>query len=626
MDKSEAQKRAIAHFKGACQVIAGPGSGKTTVITHRVLNLINDCGVSPSNILVITFTKMAAGEMKERFLKLAKEHGDEGFRVKDANRVTFGTFHAVFFTILKHAYNYTAANIVSEEQQRAAIHQSILNFHIDIEDENEFITQVLAEISKVKNDRINPEMYYSINCSENVFRGIYSDYSRMLSSNRLIDFDDMLVYCYELLSKRQDILAAWQNKYKYILIDEFQDINRVQYDVVKLLAGSGQNIFIVGDDDQSIYGFRGAKPAMMLNFSRDYKNAAQIKLDVNYRSSPQIVNAAKSVIEHNKARFDKNIRTINPDNEAVDIQRFEDVTEENSKIIENIRRSVGNGGRSYSDIAVLTRTNIGGRQLIGKLIEYNIPFITRDSIPNLYEHWIAGNIFAYIKMAMGSRERELFLKIMNKPKRYISRDMLMEENVDFTLLRQRYSDKAWMLERIDDLEGDLKVLSRCSPLAGINYIRRGIGYDCYLREYSREKHINEDELFGIIDEIQESAREFNTYEEWFEYIGEYTKELKQQLHMRKQAEDEYDAVTICTMHSSKGLEYEEVYIIDANEGVIPYSKAVLDEEIEEERRMFYVAMTRAKKKLHIFSVNERYNKKLEVSRFVEEIIQGMPAL
>ncbi len=619
MEKSEAQKRAIAHFKGACQVIAGPGSGKTTVITQRTLSLIKERNVSPSNILVITFTKMAAGEMKERFLKLAGINDKTGTCIKDADRVTFGTFHAVFFTILKHAYNYTAASIVREEQQREAIRQSISHYQIEVEDENEFITQILAEISKVKSEAIDPKLYYSINCSENVFRGIYADYARMLSQNRLIDFDDMLIYCYELLSKRPDILAAWQNKYKFILVDEFQDINRVQYDVVKLLAGREQNIFIVGDDDQSIYGFRGAKPEMMMNFNRDYDNVVQIRLDVNYRSTPQIVSAARAVIEQNKTRFGKDIRTFNPDGEAVDIQNFEDITAENVKIIENIRKSVGSGKLNYGDIAVLTRTNIGGRQLMGKFIEYNIPFVTRDSIPSLYEHWIAKNIFAYIRMSQGSRERELFLQVMNKPKRYISRDVLMEEEVDFTLLRQRYADRAWMVERIDDLEGDLKVLSRCSPLAGINYIRRGVGYDCYLREYAKERHISEDELFNVLDEMQESAREFNTYDEWFAYVSQYTAQLKQQAQQKSVKGIAQDAVTICTMHSSKGLEYDEVYIIDANEGVVPYTKAVLDEEIEEERRMFYVAMTRAKKMLHIYSVNERYNKSLDVSRFVKEI-------
>ena len=621
MNKSEAQIRAINHFNGPCQVIAGPGSGKTTVITHRTLSLIRDHGVSPSNILVITFTRMAAGEMKERFLRLAAKEDTAGRMTGEAGRVTFGTFHAVFFTILKHAYNYSAQNIVREEQQREAIRQSIARYQIETEDENEFISQLLAEISRVKSEGINPDMYYSINCSETVFRDIYRDYAHMLESNRLIDFDDMLVYCYELLSKRPDILKAWQNKFRYILVDEFQDINRMQYEVVKLLAGKTQNIFIVGDDDQSIYGFRGAKPEIMLNFERDFKNVMRIKLDVNYRSTPQIVNSARRVIEHNIKRFKKDIRTVNATGEPVDVRNFQDTIAENSAIVDMIRREVSAGKAAYSDIAVLTRTNIGGRQLMGKLIEYNIPFVTRDSIPNLYEHWIAKNIFAYIRLAMGSRSRDTFLQVMNRPKRYISRDMLMEEVVDFNILKSRYSDRDWMVERIADLEGDIKVLERCSPLAAVNYIRRAIGYDCYLREYSAERRISEDDLFAVIDELQESASQFNTYDEWFAYIEQYTEEIKTQTAKHYGRGADSNAVTICTMHSAKGLEYPEVFIIDANEGVTPYSKAALDEEIEEERRMFYVAMTRAKSRLHVYSVRERYNKTLEVSRFVKEILK-----
>lgn len=622
MDKSETQQRAVMHFTGPCQVIAGPGSGKTTVITHRTLRLIKECGVPPSNILVITFTRMAAAEMKERFLKLSAENTADSLSL-GADRVTFGTFHAVFFTILKHAYNYNASNIVSGEVQRETVRQSIRSLMLEADDEDELITGLLAEISRVKSDGINPDMYYSINCPEDVFRRIYNDYCRMLLQNRLIDFDDMLVYCYELLSKRPDVLAAWQNKYRFILVDEFQDINRIQYETVKLLAGSRQNIFIVGDDDQSIYSFRGARPDMMLNFIRDYDNAVQIRLDMNYRSTPQIAGAARRVIENNGKRFKKDIRTCGNDGDAVDICHFEDTASENMHIVDAIRKSVACGRRSYGDIAVLTRTNIGGRQLIGKFIEYNIPFTTRDNIPNLYEHRIARDILSYIRIAGGSRDRELFLRIMNKPKRYISRDVLMEEKIDFALLRRRYADKAWMVERIDNLESDLRVLSGCSPLAAVNYIRRGMGYDTYLREYAKEKRINEDDLFTVLMEVQESASEFNTYEEWFEYIEEYSKELKR-LSEKRSAAEKINAVSVCTMHGAKGLEYPEVYIIDANEGITPYSKAVLDEEIEEERRMFYVAMTRAKESLHIYSVSERYNKRLEVSRFVKEIGSSQP--
>lgn len=605
-----AQKQAIEHFKGPALVIAGPGSGKTTVITHRTKKLIQDHKVLPSNILVITFTKMAAREMKERFLKLMQ--GEDG--ENEAKRVTFGTFHAVFFTILKHAYNYSSSNIVSEEQQRDVIRQCIQKFSIEIEDENEFISQILSEISRVKSERIDPNVYYSINCSENDFRRLYAEYDKMLSRGNLIDFDDMLVYTFELLDKRPDILAVWQNKFQYILVDEFQDINKIQYDVVKLLAGSTANIFIVGDDDQSIYGFRGARPEMMQNFTRDFKNVKSIRLDINYRCSCNIVNAARAVIDNNKNRFAKDIRSNNENGDYIDLREFQDTSTENMAIVEILKKT-----NELKNVAILTRTNIGGRQVMGKLIEYNIPFVAKDSIPSLYEHWIAKNIFAYIRLALGDRQRSTFLQVMNKPKRYISRDMLMEDEIDFKLLCKRYEDKDWMVERIENLEGDLKVLSRCGPLAAINYIRRAIGYDCYLREYAKEHRINEEELFNILEEMQEASREFNTYDEWFAYIEEYNQKMFEQARKRQLGNGIQDAVTICTMHSAKGLEYDEVFIIDANEGVTPYNKAVLDEEIEEERRMFYVAMTRARKKLHIYSVKERYNKQLEPSRFVEEL-------
>lgn len=606
MGFNEGQISAINHNKGPALVLAGPGSGKTTVITMRTKKLIEDYGVSPSKILVITFTKMAANEMKERFCKLM---------ATDSVGVTFGTFHAVYFTILKHAYNYSAKNIIRQEQQRECIRNAIRKYTVDVEDENDFITSVLGEISKVKSEMIDPQLYYSINCPENTFRYIYEDYDRELKKNRLIDFDDMLVYCYELLDKRRDILAAWQNKYQYILVDEFQDINKVQYDVVRLLAEKYRNIFVVGDDDQSIYGFRGAKPEIMKKFTEDFSETIEIKLDINYRSTGNIVNLAKSVIDQNNNRFYKNSRTVNKNGDLVQVREFEDSADENACVVQGIRKYIEDNC-NYRDIAVLTRTNIGARQLMGKLIEYNIPFVTRDVIPNLYDHWIAQNIFSYLKLAMGNRDRSEFLKVMNKPKRYISRDSLTTPIVDFEELRKLYEDKDWMIERLDDFEGDLRLIKNMNPYAAINYIRRGIGYDDYLREYARERKINIEDLINVVSEIQEGAREFNTYSEWFRFIDGYTQELKEQ---SAKMGSTGDAVNLCTMHSSKGLEFKVVYIIDANEGVMPYSKAVLDAEIEEERRMFYVAMTRAKENLHVFYTNQKYNKKQEVSRFVTEM-------
>ena len=266
-------------------------------------------------------------------------------------------------------------------------------------------------------------------------------------------------------------------------------------------------------------------------------------------------------------------------------------------------------------MAVIFRTNTQPRLLVGRLMEYNIPFQMRDVIPNIFDHWIARNIFSYIKLGLGNRDRNMFLQIMNKPKRYISRDSI-GSTVDFEELRKLYEDKDWMVERLDDLENNLLMLNRMNPFAAINYIRRGIGYDDYLKEYANERQINVDDLFNTISEIQESSREFNTYSEWFKYIEDYTAEFKE---MSAKKTHITDAVNLCTMHSSKGLEYKIVYIIAVNEGIIPYNKAVLDTEIEEERRMFYVPMTRAKEELNIYYTNERYNKKQDKSRFIGEI-------
>lgn len=276
-------------------VLAGPGSGKTLVITERTKYLIEECGIDPAQILVITFTKAAATEMKRRFQR----------KMNRLCPVTFGTFHAVYFAILKHAYNYSADNIAREEQRYQCMREIIAKEHLTYEDETEFITSLLGEISLVKNSGIEIANYYSKNCAETVFRKIYRQYHEFLYKNRLIDFDDMLVYTKELFEQRADILAAWQNKYRYILIDEFQDINRIQYDIIKMLAGKRKNLFIVGDDDQSIYRFRGAKPEIMLHFKDDYPEAETVLLDVNYRSVKNIVTSAGYLIGHNKERFQK---------------------------------------------------------------------------------------------------------------------------------------------------------------------------------------------------------------------------------------------------------------------------------------------------------------------------------
>lgn len=589
-------------------VLAGPGSGKTSVITNRTKILIEEYGVDPRKILVITFTKAAAEEMKERFLKMMDvEHAG----------VNFGTFHAIFFTILRYAYNFTAANIIREEDKNRFFTEMIRKMQLEIEDEKEFVSNIISEVGLVKSERMQVEYYYSINCPEDAFRKIYQEYDKFLRERNLIDFDDMLLMCYELLSKRPDILKLWQQKFEYILIDEFQDINQVQYDIVRLLAKPQDNLFIVGDDDQSIYRFRGAKPEIMLNFKKDYPGCRQVLLDYNFRSTPNIVNAALNVVKNNTNRFDKKISAVKKEADPVKVITFRTLEEENTEVVKEIMRLRQEGIR-LTEIAVLFRTNTGARGLIDKMMEYNVPFRMKDSIPNIFEHWITRNIVAYMKVAMGSTDRALYLEIMNRPKRYVTREILSEPEINLMDLMKKYQEKTWMVERLEKLQYDLVMLKKMEPYAAINYIRKAIGYDEYLEDYAKFRRIKVEELYDTIEELQESAKGYQTAQEWFDHMTEYKQELQEQMDNRKKYH--VDSVSLATMHSSKGLEYEAVFIVDANEGITPHRKAVLDEDMEEERRMFYVAMTRAKRLLYIYSAKERYNKEFIRSRFVGEML------
>lgn len=607
MEMNQAQINAINHNTGPMLVLAGPGSGKTLVITKRTQKLIEEYGVNPHNILVITFTKATAKEMKERFETLTEGRG---------SGVNFGTFHAIFFTVLKYAYQYSASNIIRDEQRNLFLREIVEQLSLEIDDQKEFISGILSEISLVKGERMDIEHYYSINCSEDIFKKIYCAYDSRLRKANLIDFDDMLVLCYELLTGRPDILAIWQNKYQYILIDEFQDINKVQYDIIRLLALPQNNLFIVGDDDQSIYRFRGAKPDIMLNFNKDYPQGKQILLDINYRSTERIVSKAAALIKNNGKRFQKNIRAIKKSGQDIAIMNFKELKEQNSMVVADILKSYKKG-IPFSQIAVLFRTNTQPRALIDKLMEYNIPFQMKDVIPNIYDHWIASNIIAYIRIALGSRDRALFLQVANRPKRYLSRECFEDPIVDFSKIRNFYGDKEWMIDRIDKLLFDLELLKSMSPYAAIQYIRKAIGYEEYLTEYAQFRRIKVEELLDTLNELQEAAKDYNTFAEWFNHISEYQAELKRQAQQKKYNKD---SVSLATMHSSKGLEYQVVFIVDANEGITPHRKAVLEADLEEERRLFYVAMTRAKEYLHIYSVKDRYNKELTCSRFVGELL------
>lgn len=601
---SSNQKKAIEHGAGPLMVLAGPGSGKTFVITHRIKYLIEGPGINPAHILVVTFSRAAAKEMKDRFEKLCKK-----------SLVTFGTFHSVFFNLLKTAYGFNSEQIASDELRYTLIKELIKRNSIENEDINTLAGNLLNEIALVKQDNISIKNYYSNSISSDTFKKIYSDYESELEARGKLDFEDMLSLTYELLSERSDILKAVQNRYRYILVDEFQDINFLQYNIIKLMAGEKQNITVVGDDDQSIYRFRGARPEIMLGFERDFRNVKKVFLDINFRSSTQIVNASTKLISFNSKRFPKNFKAKNGDGAPVSLIEFKNPFLEVNSIIKDIKDYI-KSGQDINSIAVLYRTNLSPRLLIERLMRNNIPFTIRDAIPNLFDHWVAKDIISYIKLAINMGDKSDLLRISNKPNRYISRDSLSSSRANIETLFDYYDDKSYMIKRIVELREHLRTIKNLKPATALRYIRNVVGYDEYIEEYCDMNGVESDDCYSILGDLENSAAEYNNFNDWFVHMDEYKDEL---IEARKKSNENDKGVRLMTFHSSKGLEFDIVYIIDVNEGSVPYKKAKGVDEIEEERRMFYVAMTRARKKLFICYCVENFGKSIGKSDFVIEL-------
>ena len=610
MSLNHAQTEAVAHNKGPCMVLAGPGSGKTLTIAKRIEYLIMKHKVRPEEILVITFTKYAAWEMKNRTRSIC---GPSSYAV------TFGTFHGIYYGILKWAYRLNQSNLLSDEEKYRILREILPGIDWDQEpeadEEKDYLQELAIEIGNVKNNCMDIEEYEPVKYTTEKFRKLYRTYEETKKKYRKIDFEDMLIQCRDLFMKRPDILKKWQEKFQYILVDEFQDVNQAQYDVVRMLAAPQDNLFVVGDDDQSVYGFRGAKPGIMMEFMKDYPKARQILLDVNYRSSGYIVKGALRVIGNNKIRFEKKIEAFRKPDETVHVQEVKDPVQEAEYVLERIRE-YREKGVSYTEMAVLYRTNVDARAMSELMTEYQIPFVMKEHLNNIYEHFIALDMISYLRLSQGEYDRKYFLQIANRPNRYLTRESMKTGNVSYESLRRYYRDKDWMVDRIDQLEWDMKMICDKTPYAAIQYIRKRMGYDEFLKEYAAYRKISSEDLFAVLEEIWQNSKGYGTIKEWFEHIESYGKMLKEQ----NKKNGEKEGVNLMTMHAAKGLEFDTVFVIEANEGSCPYKKAIADEEIEEERRLFYVAMTRAKRKLVISYVKENNGKDLLPSRFVSELL------
>ena len=601
-----AQQKAVCHETGPMLVLAGPGSGKTTVLLCRISRLLERGLAKPQEILALTFSKAAAEEMKSRFENL-----------NGASGVSFGTFHSIFFRILRSRYGWNVEQIFQEEERRNILRNSIEAEKWDIPDLEEYISQFFSQLSLMNSELEQPNRFTPVGMPVEEFRKLYRAYEGYKERHEKLDFDDMLTQCYQLLREDAAVREYWQRKYKFILVDEFQDVNQAQFACLQILAEKNQNIFVVGDDDQSIYAFRGARPDFLLHFPTLYPAAKKVTLNTNYRSTERIVNLAERVIGNNEVRFVKNMKGIGEAGDKVTFFLAEDAAKEAAHIAEKIGRLLDEGV-PLTEIAVIYRTNLQGGAFARELYKRGIPYDLRDNSGNVYEHWVAKDLLAYLLLAENEESDSALRRILNKPKRYIGKDLLAEaETMPYTLLRSFFvcpSLKGWQEENLENLRIDLNQIRKRTSYDAVKYIRKVIGYDEYLEEFAAYRRTSAQVLQEIADEIMETAKDCADVRSFREQLERLSLQMKEQSRKKGQKRN---GVALMTMHGAKGLEFRAVFLPSLVEGIVPHEKGM--DTVAEERRLFYVAMTRASEKLCLSAILQRYEKERKPSRFLAEM-------
>ena len=601
-----AQQKAVCHETGPMLVLAGPGSGKTTVLLCRISRLLERGLAKPQEILALTFSKAAAEEMKSRFENL-----------NGASGVSFGTFHSIFFRILRSRYGWNVEQIFQEEERRSILRNSIEAEKWDIPDLEEYISQFFSQLSLMNSELEQPNRFTPTGMPVEEFRKLYRAYEGYKERHEKLDFDDMLTQCYQLLREDAAVREYWQRKYKFILVDEFQDVNQAQFACLQILAEKHQNLFVVGDDDQSIYAFRGARPDFLLHFPTLYPAAKKVTLNTNYRSTERIVNLAERVIGNNEVRFVKNMKGIGEAGDKVTFFLAEDAAKEAAHIAEKIGRLLDEGV-PLTEIAVIYRTNLQGGAFARELYKRGIPYDLRDNSGNVYEHWVAKDLLAYLLLAENEESDSALRRILNKPKRYIGKDLLAEaETMPYTLLRSFFvcpSLKGWQEENLENLRIDLNQIRKRTPYDALKYIRKVIGYDEYLEEFAAYRRTSAQVLQEIADEIMETAKDCADVRSFREQLERLSLQMKEQSRKKGQKRN---GVALMSMHGAKGLEFRAVFLPSLVEGIVPHEKGM--DTVAEERRLFYVAMTRASEKLCLSAILQRYEKERKPSRFLAEM-------
>lgn len=606
MQKNLAQEQVINNIYGQTIVIACPGSGKTTTLIRRIHHMVADEGINSKEIMMITFTKAAASEMNEKYIK---QYGSN-------SGITFCTIHALCFAILRKFKNFEYENILTDSSE---VLFSIVKDIREINDKANFVKDVLMDISVVKNNGISLKEFQPKCCDDkNLFIRVFKAYELSKKNQEKIDFDDILLQTYSLLKNNEYALNFIKDRYGYIHVDEYQDTNFLQRDIIYLIAGKNGNITVVGDDDQSIYGFRGARPEIMLNFKKDYPYAKEVCMSTNYRSDYKILKYAENLVKKNIKRFDKDIIAGSKNAGNVIYKQFESKRAQNIYISHCIKKLI-NKGINPNDIAILYRNNSQSIGIMDALMNLNIPFKSNESIESKYSHWMFRDIISYCKMAAHTGTQSDYIRTVTHPNRYLDKFKLptskvLDSEVMYKKLRNPYIEE-WKNESLKKNINKYVSLIKCmsvysNPEKIMNILFSLGGYEAYIKEYAEFRNQSEVELSSIwnIYKSDLQRRNINTVDEWIRYANNYNRFIETNSNTN-------DGVCLSTMHKSKGLEWKYVFIIDCVEGLTPSNRC---DDMEEERRLFYVAMTRAKENLILCSYMSSGKTAVKESRFIKE--------
>lgn len=615
MKFSREQEKAIKHKEGPALVLAVPGAGKTTVLIHRTNSLIFENEVDPGSILSITFSRASARDMASRYKK----------RFGDGPTPEFSTIHSFCFSIVRDFARNAGKSFRLIEDESSSFNKYLIVKNLYQEINGYQITEEKLEgffsiAGYIKNmmlelQELDPARTSDIEC----FPELFSAYEDFKKKNRLIDFDDMLSIAHRLLLSHPKLLGHYRSRYKYIQLDEGQDTSKLQLIILKLLAAPANNLFIVADDDQSIYGFRGAHPEGLLSFTTDYPQGKLYFMEDNYRSSSNIVTVSGKFISQNGSRYAKTVKTNNPQLGPVQMLKFKTANDQYDYLVKELI-----GKAPDSDTAVLFRNNLSSIGIANALDSKDVAFYVRDSRLRFFNHWLVKDVESFLRLAEDPKDKSAFEGIYFKMKGYISKRMLLhvkgkaESETVWKRLMSFPGLTEFYRRQINELELDFRRLTKLKPEPSVRFIQDNLNYSQYLRENAQRSGYTFDYLKEMLFHLSSIARESRNKDDF------KVRMAKLEI-MFTDPKREKKGIALSTIHSAKGLEYDDVYIVDLIEGEFPSQTSIEslnngDSELyEEERRIFYVGMTRARKNLHLLSYESMDGDNVKTSRFLEEL-------